>query len=183
MPERIKWLPIEKQRVNDWMQLCPENSFQIVEPNEILTLLPHSLQTGYARKLDTSIIINKVAPFGHGVSTATFVIADLHRLDKGGYVIDQDPYIMASVSGEENPRTSGAFFLHGDWKDRTFEPDWSSDAPNQVLSNINASGIDRFYPSSVILSGKRGDITTLDKTIYQNTIEHILKRINPVWRA
>ena len=181
MTERIKWLEIKEDTVEDWINLCSENSFKIVEPNEILDYLPNPLQTGYARKLDTSIIINKVAPFSDGTSSATYIIADLHRLDKGGYVIDQDPYIMASVSGEDSPRPSGAFFLHGEWPDRTFEPDWSLNEPNQVLSNIYQSGIDRYYPSPTLIY-QSGPITKLDNTIYQNTIEHTLKKINPLWK-
>lgn len=182
VPEKIKWLKIERDRVNDWIDFCPENSFKVAKPDEILDFLPAPLRTGYAKKLDTSIIINKVAPFNKGFSSATYVIADLHRLDKGGYVIDQDPYVMASVSGEDSPRPSGAFFLHGEWGSRTFEPDWSLSAPNQVLSNIYQSGIDRYYPTPTRIYQESGPISKLDNTIYQNTIEYTLKKINPLWK-
>ena len=89
---------------------------------------------------------------------------------------------MASVSGEDTPRPSGAFFLHGEWEDRSFEPDWTNPAPNQVLTKIHQSGIDRYYPSSVIISDNQGTINNLDNTIYHNTVDHILQKINPIWR-
>lgn len=176
-------MDIDTSRAEQWLNFCPENSYRIAEPAEILTLLPDPLQTGYARKLNTSLVINKVGQIGQEQqSTATLIIADLHRIDKGGSVMDQDPYIIASVSGEASPRPSGAFLLHGDWPDRTFVPDWNSPNPNQVLSNIHQSGIHQYYPSGVIITKNAGNITELDNTIYQHTVDHILQEINPQWR-
>ncbi len=181
MPEKIKWLAIDQEDADKWFDLCQENCYRIVEPDEIIDFLPDGLRGGYTRKLDTSIVINKVASFSDGTSSGTFVIADLHRIDKGGYVIDQDPYILASVSGELTPRPSGAFFLHGSWPGRTFEPDWSVDAPNQVLHNIHSSGIDEYYPSMAVITDNGGPINGLEHTRYKETINHTLSKINPKW--
>jgi len=116
-----------------------------------------------------------LAYFPNG-SSATVVVTDLHRLDSGGYEIDQQPLILAHYSGASTPSASGMFINEGDWKGRTI-CHWTEPKPLDVLTEIKRSGINDYYPGSGVVYKAEGPIEELFDTTYKHTLDFTIKKI------
>lgn len=174
----IYWIELDEQRRNYLMGLCGDNRYRIVEPDELTYGLPDSLQQySFARKIGPSLVVKKIATWPGG-SSATVLLADIHRYDAGGYEYDQQPFLLAHHSGESTASASGMFINEGDWADRTIRH-WTGPGPLETLTQINNSGIDEYYPGNGIATSRGGDISDLYNTTYRHTLEntiHLMRR-------
>jgi hypothetical protein len=174
----IHWMKLNKQRRNGLMGVCGDNRFRAIEPYEIIPLLPDDLQqSDYSRTLDTSLVVKRVVPW-YGTSTATVLMADLHRRDTGGYEIDQQPFLLAHISGASTPSDSGMFVNEGDWTGRTIRH-FTGATPLDVLLQISNSDINNYYPGSGVIHDVEGSIDILFDTTYRHTLEYTLDLMRP----
>jgi hypothetical protein len=92
----------------DWLNLCADNGFAVVNPNRI----PAPIPSGLLAKCDSALVIRS----GSLTDGLVYIMANLNRQDHGQ--IDQMPFGIAIVSGSNF--TSGALMHHGDYSpDRT----------------------------------------------------------------
>lgn len=174
----VYYMGLNEERRKNLIGICGDDRYQIVQPSEIIPILPDELQQeSYIRNLDTSLVIKKVAPWPD-VSSGTVIVADIHRRDTGGYEIDQQPFIMAHYSGAL-PGPSGVFVNEGDWTGRTIRH-FTGQTPIEVLSQISTSGINNYYPCSGAVYNSEGNVADLYNTTYSHTLDVAIDLMRPV---
>lgn len=173
----IYWISMNEDTRNYLMDLCGQNRYRVVEPEELLPGLPECLQQySFSSKLSSSLVVNKYAPWPGG-STATVVMADIHRVDTnrrtGAIEYDQQPFLLAHHSGESTASDSGCFVNEGDWTDRTIRH-LEGLEPLDILGRIGESGINNYYPGSGTIDSFEGPIEELYDTRYASTLNATL---------
>lgn len=172
------WYRLDEQKRDNLVGLCGDDRYCIVEPDVIIPCLPDELyQESYIHKLDPCLVVKKVAPWREE-SSATFVMADLHRRDTGGYEIDQQPFALVHISGTSTPSPSGMFVNEGNWTGRTIHH-FTGPTPLQGLLQIATSGMNNFYPGSGIVHNVEGNISDLYNTNYGHTLNYVIGLMTP----
>ena len=129
MGKTVSWFATGDEEASEWSALCPINSYRVISPAEIPSVIP----SGLVAKVDSAF----VAASGTEHGDILFML-NLNRVDKNAHAVDQEPFsILFHPSGGSN---SGCLVHHGDWEGRTSKP------PQNFWDAIQASGMNRYYP-------------------------------------
>jgi hypothetical protein len=175
MKPNMYWFELTEPKRDYILGLCGDDRYRIVEPQVIIPALPDGLnQDSYTRKLEPCLVVKKLAPW-HGESTATVVVADLHRRD-GYYEIDQQPFALVHFSGMSTPSPSGVFIHEANWPGRTIQH-YIGPTPLQGLEQIATSGMNNYFPGSGKVYCVEGNISDLYDTTYNHMLNYVIQQI------
>ena len=170
----VYWMVLNEENRQYLMGLCGDNRYRVIDPEELLLGMPECLQQrSFAHKVDSSLVVKRVATWPGG-SSATVLMANIHRRDRnrhtGELEYDQQPFLLAHHSGESTTSASGLFINEGDWSDRTIRH-WEGPGPLDALTRIRSSDINEYYPGSGVIHSTEGDIIDLYDTRYRYTLD------------
>jgi hypothetical protein len=102
---RFQHFQIPETAKADWLNLCGDNAYAIVNANRI----PAPLSTGLLQKCDTALVLRS-GSLANG-DDLVYIMANLNRVH--GANIDQMPFAIGIISGSNF--TSGALTHHGNY--------------------------------------------------------------------
>ncbi len=161
MTEKVYWFNIDNEVADKWKEICPSDKYKVIKPDRIRDLLPKELQGEYLSKVDSVVVMCS------GSTDKTYLVANLNRIDKG-YKVDQDPFSLTFISGQALP--SGCILFHGSWEGRTTE------VPQEIWSNILASGIGHCFPIDTLPDKEEGDLKEIWNESHGEAFRHILEK-------
>jgi len=143
--KKISWFDTTAEDLETWKVICPPDEFRVINPDDLPPVVP----CGLVDKADSIFVV------ASGTESGTVIyMANLHRVDKNDYSIDQEPFGIAFLGNDTT--TSGCIIHHGKWDDRTTKP------PTDFWDHISASGIGNCYPISELPQTKEGKIDELN---------------------
>src|ERR1051325_1994047 len=101
----FQYFSIPEKTQKDWLSLCADNSYAVVNANQI----PLPVSTGLLAKCDTALVLRS-GSLANG-DNLVYMMANLNRVD--GNKIDQMPFGVAIISGSHY--TSGVMVHHGNY--------------------------------------------------------------------
>jgi hypothetical protein len=101
----FQYFQITESAKADWLNLCGDNAYAVVNANRI----PAPLPSGLLEKCDTALVLRS-GSLGNG-DKIVYIMANLNRID--GNKIDQMPFAIGIISGSNF--TSGTLAHHGSY--------------------------------------------------------------------
>ena len=160
MGKKISWFDTTKEELEPWESICPSNEYRVIKPDDLPPVVPCAL----VDKADSILVV------ASGTESGTVIyMANLHRVDKNDYSIDQEPFGIAFLGNDTT--TSGCLIHHVKWDDRTTKP------PKDFWNYVTASGIGNCYPISELPKSKGGKIEELGIGSQEGAFQAICEKL------